>query len=547
MLTAARTCSLCAGVAITDAPDLLCFLHADTESRSSQLQDLRDGGTCWFTESTTLQQADLDLILSSAPRDHEDRPILRDARFTGCTFTGSVRFASAGHDGRLTAVRFVEFCDFESATFESDADFTEGVFDDYTSFRYATFRGIADFEQSAFLQENKALEMVEHPDSPAFASANSKRLRMLYPVSFESCQFDGPATRFAESWANSIIRFDGSTFRSVDLGPILCRGLRIRNATFTQRARIIAHGLGGVGPVELTGVDFQSSAALEGYSVGISLTSVNFTSPSTIREVQPLSKWNQLYRLEGGREKSLASTVSLKGLRSCNLNNTVSVANVDLSYCFFEDTTNLDRFRLEAGTTFLAIGGALRTRRRITAQERRWRFTKNPQWAGLKETGTVNLSSSSDADRTQDAVQVSETYRALRKGREDNKDEPGAADFYYGEMEMRRAATKGAEKTLLTAYWLVSGYGLRAWRAIVTLALFLGIISVGFEFFGFTNQGSPAHPNSVLFVLATILTVGNATNVPLTPTGEVLRLLLKVGGPLLLGLAALAVRGRIKR
>ena len=30
-------------------------------------------------------------------------------------------------------------------------------------------------------------------------------------------------------------------------------------------------------------------------------------------------------------------------------------------------------------------------------------------------------------------------YRALRKGREDVKDEPGAADFYYGEMEMRRA------------------------------------------------------------------------------------------------------------
>ena len=29
-------------------------------------------------------------------------------------------------------------------------------------------------------------------------------------------------------------------------------------------------------------------------------------------------------------------------------------------------------------------------------------------------------------------------YRALRKGREDAKDEPGAADFYYGEMEMRR-------------------------------------------------------------------------------------------------------------
>ena len=36
-------------------------------------------------------------------------------------------------------------------------------------------------------------------------------------------------------------------------------------------------------------------------------------------------------------------------------------------------------------------------------------------------------------------------YRALRKGREDGKDEPGAADFYYGEMEMRRQRPRGQE------------------------------------------------------------------------------------------------------
>ena len=36
--------------------------------------------------------------------------------------------------------------------------------------------------------------------------------------------------------------------------------------------------------------------------------------------------------------------------------------------------------------------------------------------------------------------QIAGLYRELRKGREDAKDEPGAADFYYGEMEMRRRA-----------------------------------------------------------------------------------------------------------
>jgi hypothetical protein len=75
------------------------------------------------------------------------------------------------------------------------------------------------------------------------------------------------------------------------------------------------------------------------------------------------------------------------------------------------------------------------------------------------------------------AGQIAGLYRALRKGREDAKDEPDAADFYYGEMEIdappRRPPTDNptgeasrgqVERGILTAYWLVSGYGLRACR-----------------------------------------------------------------------------------
>jgi hypothetical protein len=36
-----------------------------------------------------------------------------------------------------------------------------------------------------------------------------------------------------------------------------------------------------------------------------------------------------------------------------------------------------------------------------------------------------------------EAARIQAVYRDLRKGREDAKDEPGAADFYYGEMEKR--------------------------------------------------------------------------------------------------------------
>jgi hypothetical protein len=35
-------------------------------------------------------------------------------------------------------------------------------------------------------------------------------------------------------------------------------------------------------------------------------------------------------------------------------------------------------------------------------------------------------------------AQLALVYRALRKALEDGANAPGAADFYYGEMEMRR-------------------------------------------------------------------------------------------------------------
>src|SRR5262249_53534382 len=49
-------------------------------------------------------------------------------------------------------------------------------------------------------------------------------------------------------------------------------------------------------------------------------------------------------------------------------------------------------------------------------------------------------------------------YRQLRKALEDARDEPGPADFYYGEMEMRGAeAGRRGERLLLWFYWASSG------------------------------------------------------------------------------------------
>lgn len=164
----------------------------------------------------------------------------------------------------------------------------------------------------------------------------------------------------------------------------------------------------------------------------------------------------------------------------------------------------------------------------------------------------------------QEPGEIAGLYRALRKGREDSRDEPGAADFYYGEMEMRRCARRNlvsngtgshtdavprgfAEPGILTAYWLISGYGLRAWRALACLTVLTAGFAVAFHLIGFTT---PPHPNSywtsLLYAFRATLSLTD-DDVKLTAWGRFLQALLRLTGPVLLGLALLALRNRVKR
>jgi hypothetical protein len=145
---------------------------------------------------------------------------------------------------------------------------------------------------------------------------------------------------------------------------------------------------------------------------------------------------------------------------------------------------------------------------------------------------------------------ISDLYRALRKGLEDSHDAPGAADFYYGEMEMRRhdPDTSQGERTLLFAYWLVSGYGLRTTRALMSLAATIVVFAWAFRDWGFAR--TPTWSRALLFtsesttsLFRPVVARGNV----LTQDGEILSLVLRLLGPLFLGFAVLSLRGRVKR
>jgi hypothetical protein len=106
---------------------------------------------------------------------------------------------------------------------------------------------------------------------------------------------------------------------------------------------------------------------------------------------------------------------------------------------------------------------------------------------------------------------IGSIYRALRRRPEDSKDEPGAADFYSGGMEMRRAARP--ERIILWLYRLVSGYGLRASRALGALLITVAVFSFGLWWFGF----DPPHPDYARALLVGVESTSSLFRVPDTP------------------------------
>ncbi len=173
----------------------------------------------------------------------------------------------------------------------------------------------------------------------------------------------------------------------------------------------------------------------------------------------------------------------LKWLRGSVAN--LSITDVDLSQCRFAGARLLDQLRLEGRCKFDHPPRGVRrgwawppvwrwSSRLVIAEEREWRAT-TPKCAGWR-------ASRSDQVAEVGPEQLAGLYRRLRKAQEDAKNEPGAADFYYGEMEMRRkaATTPTGERARLWLSWLVSGYGVRnARRLWPTVVIAAGTVWLG--------------------------------------------------------------------
>jgi hypothetical protein len=314
------------------------------------------------------------------------------------------------------------------------------------------------------------------------------------------------------------------------------------------------------------GADFRGGVDLFLRANEVSLANVDFGEPSLI--TGPLA---------GG----VPCITSLKGAKVA----TLSVSGADLRNCLFIGAFGLDGLQLDRVQfaqppkcwRLVRVRRQRWTRRRTLAEEHLWRRneTHDPDWTA----GTGAVPAPED---------VAGAYRALRKGLEDRRNEPGAADFYYGEMEMRRhsrgsasgtlsRASSAAERGLLWAYWATSGYALRASRALLLLLIAVAICTAAFDMYGFQDRvrpyapvakiqpddpkaepaAFPPSPGDVIsawgsfeawtYGAGTAVAVIGAPDAQLTQYGRAVRIVLRILGPILLGLALLSIRSRVKR
>jgi uncharacterized protein YjbI with pentapeptide repeats len=455
---------------------------------------------------------------------------------------------------------------FTAAVFPFDADFFGWEFGEAVSFNAADFRGKAKFggavfRQPAWFEGARFVENAEFDNVVCHAEVSFAAARFCMNAIFHDSRLRGPVRLDGALVVNDLDFSEAELQGNQWLGPIAILGqFDLVRAEFHGDLAVEASG----GVINLDSTRLAETLTMRLRSTVVSIETVVLARPSLIASSPPLPELGKYEKWIGAdaRARRGASDVELPRIESLRYANVeaLTLANVDLRACRFAGVRNLDRLRLE-GNAHFEPSPRWRSRRRVIAEEHEWRAQRRE-----RNEGTSNpLAKSGDGRSRQwnprecevcsefvrvDPVapaQLAAIYRALRKSLEDSKDAPGAADFYYGEMEMRRHSTAAplSERILIAAYWLFSGYGLRASRSL--LALLLVIVGFGWLFTatGFEYDESLFEGLLASMHGAALLPFNDGPE--LSHSGEAMQIALRVLGPLFAGLTLLAIRARIKR
>ncbi|AFR51579.1 MULTISPECIES: pentapeptide repeat-containing protein [Gordonia] len=486
---------------------------------------------------------------------------INHAGFAGATFTSAASFESAtftGNVARFDRATFTGGAGFGGTTFTGDAGFIKAIFTSDAKFTEATFTGGAHFTDAVFVQ------------GADMSRCSFRRLELIRTV-----------------WSGSLVTVGlvaGRADLSEAVFDVPARVELVAAHVFGSRlqANHRFHLILAAGRLDLTDADLAAGSLIE--SMELPTTVDRFVSVPPLFEengrlakrssVMPLNEFLEItlerYRLAADltdlfADRELAAVVSLKRAHVAG----VRLSGMDLTQCVFQWADGLDGLLIsdtcvlqestdaDPGWRFPRLRRLRATRRVIydeVVERRRARGVQlDPAIPDEANPRATEVPIPTEAS-------VAMTYRSLRKALEDSKDEPGAADFYYGEMEMRRSSARLIDRFLLTLYWLTSGYGLRAWRALTSLAVVIAVAG-----WCFTNSDwvriSPTGPGSPVLsptsdawpwlfagqeTIALFRPAGTI-GVTLVGFGAVVDIAVRVLGPVLLALAVLAIRNRTKR
>ena len=617
----------CIGIRLEE--DHECLAHAGDEARDAALKHVAQTGRI-DARGVTISDALLGKILGTVQHDADGHRTFSAVEFSRATFEGEAEFDEATFQGdawfggavfqgdaRFDEATFQGDARFFGATFQGDARFVEATFQGYTAFdgtfqRYAgfdraVFQGDARFDEATFqgdagldgavFRGYAGFDGATFQGYGGFGGARFQRGVGFGRVIFHSfARFGGAIfqsdARFGGAIFQGVAWFSGATFeRAQQFGPLLAKaGLNLDAVQFAQPVRIEAStiGMSCCRARFPDGVQFRlrwASVVLD--DADIPAPSLFMGIPRLADEELALAEQQMARDWEHEHAGPVPEQPRLLSLQRANVAG-LGLANVDLADCRFSGAHNLDKLRLEADVTFKFSPARVGwEQRQVIAEECTWRasHTKPGRWADPWWPEDLEKPTALAPGA------IAGLYRALRKSREDAKDEPGAADFYYGEMEMRRHArgqgdsgSRGrAERGVLTVYWLVSGYGLRAWRALAALVVLAVVITGALVGLGLAASASPQHlagtitssPDKRTRIDATLNTAQpelppagqrwtvqrtqtalevtldsiafRATDQPLTTAGIWTTDAARILGPSLLVLALLAIRSRVKR
>ena len=424
--------------------------------------DFRDAA--WFSEAIFIAPPFTAFLDAYAVDPYAALMDVHGTIFTGATFRGLASFSTTNFRGSAS---------FGATTFEGEANFLGAIFDGDAGFPKSRFGGEAVFSGATF-----ACDLT-------FAGARFEQLRELHILCYRTVDCDQAV--FAQQATLYI------SARRVSLHAAV---LEVGGNLFVRWAEL-----------SLEGADFREPSLLARL-----VSAASQPEPALMEWETPEGVTPWVCRLGAPSEGVAPRVVSLRHAKVAQL----TLAGVDLRACRFQGAYGLGSVRLER-VLFASPPSRWRirhgrwptrwTRRQTLAEEHLWRHVRGHGTGWYDEEQFVRspdwLAARSDLLEPE---KIAGLYRALRKGREDNKDEPGAADFYYGEAEMRRQRpTAGyrawlgtaygtwAERVVLWLYWLVSGYGLRASRSLCALFVAILLVAIGLDLWGFEPDRSYTH------------------------------------------------------